>query len=256
MENINFISGGKTGDLFHNLIVVKSICEKYKTKGNIFITNNKILGGDSFHFEINKTFNDLKPVIEYQNYINSFQIIDDINNPKESINLNKWRHSGLLFSTNWINLLSKVYEIDKITTNWVEYEKNNFYNDKILIHRSLQRNNPTFPWDSITSKNKCYFITTNIIEYESFKYKDRVELILFESFKDLVLSINSCKFFIGNMSTPLALAHSLGVPRLGELYQLDEIHYIGEENYLSNYFYISYNFFNSFLNNIEKYIKL
>ena len=213
MENINFISGGRTGDLFHNLIVMKSICEKNNTKGNIYITNDTNLGGDTFYFEINKTYQDLKPILEYQNYVNGFYILNEQNNPTDFINLNKWRHSGLLYSTNWINILSQVHSIDKITTNWVNYKKNNFYSDKILIHRSLHRNNNSFPWDSITSKNKCYFVTTNKHEYDSFKYKDRVDLIFFDSFDELVTSINSCKFFIGNMSTPLALAHSLGTPR-------------------------------------------
>lgn len=256
MENINFISGGRTGDLIHNLIVVKSFCKKFKSKANLYITNNLNLGGDTFHFDLNKTYDDLKPLIEYQTYINSFNILDESNPPQQFVNLNMWRHSGLIYTTNWINLLSKVYSIDTINTNWIEYKKDDSYKDKILIHRSSQRRNESFPWDSITKNNKCYFITTEKNEYETFPYKDRVELLFFDSFSDFVTSINSCKLFIGNMSTPLALAHSLGVTRLAELYKIDEIHYIGEEKYLKNYYYISYNFFNSYIPNINKLIKL
>jgi ADP-heptose:LPS heptosyltransferase len=51
--------------------------------------------------------------------------------------------------------------------------------------------------------------------------------------------INSCKFFIGNQSAPLAMAHSMDVARLAILSKSDEIHYIGEEKFSRNFFYIA-----------------
>jgi hypothetical protein len=255
MGNINFVAGGRTGDLLHNLIAVKLICEKNKTKANLFITDNGKFGGDSFSFSIQKTYNDLKDLIEYQEYIDNFNILNEENEPKEYINLNSWRYKGFLNTTNWINLISKSYNTSVIYTNWINYKKNSFYEDKILIHRSSHRRTDSFPWDSITKNNKCYFITTDRGEYESFTYKERVELLFFDSFSDFAESINSCKFFIGNMSTPLALAHSLGVNRLAELYISDQVHYIGEENFLKNYFYMGHNFVKNYVTGLEDYIK-
>jgi hypothetical protein len=57
------------------------------------------------------------------------------------------------------------------------------------------------------------------------------------------------------MSTPLSLAHGLGVPRLAELYITDQVHYIGEADYFENYFYHS-DTEPSRLYGIEKFIKL
>jgi hypothetical protein len=88
-----------------------------------------------------------------------------------------------------------------------------------------------------------------------FPYKDQVELYQWETFLELAKIIKSAKFFVGNMSTPLALAHALGVPRLAELFITDQVFYIGEENFFDNYFYKSDNA-PSYLNGIEKFIKL
>jgi hypothetical protein len=97
-----------------------------------------------------------------------------------------------------------------------------------------------FPWDSITKNNECLFITNleSVREFENFPFRDRVKLHICNSFSEMVKIINSCKFFIGNMSTPLALAHCLQVPHLGELVPLDDIHYINDEIYINNFFYI------------------
>ena len=77
MEKINFICGGKTGDLLHNLMVIKTICESNNFKGVLYITNNRGYGGDYFHFDIEKTYDDLEPMIMSQDYIESFHILID-----------------------------------------------------------------------------------------------------------------------------------------------------------------------------------
>jgi hypothetical protein len=253
MEKINFISGGKTGDLLHNMYVVNQICQKENKLANIFITDNLNYGGDNFHFQIDKTFNDLKPFFEYQKYVNSFNILKTHLNTY--VNLNSWRGYFLFGQVNWINLLSSLNNIPQLAGNWLEFEKNNSYSDVIAIHRSTHRHTNSFPWEKIVNENNCVFVTTDIKEFEMFPYNKNVTLKFCESFTDLALIINSAKFFIGNMSTPLALAHSLGVPRLAELFRYDEIFYIGEEKLLSNYYYYSENY-NNYLNGIEKYIKL
>jgi hypothetical protein len=251
MENIDFISNGRTGDLIHNLFVIKSLCENKKCKANLYITNDTKYGGDTFHFPIEKTYQDLKPLLESQDYINNFNILDA--DPKTYVNLNMWRRSLLFNRTNWINLLCDLYKIPPPSSNWVTCE--NKKNDIVLIHRSTRRHNPNFPWLDIIEKNNCKFITTDYLEYENFKYKNNVELFLCENFYQMVVEINSCKIFVGNMSTPLALAHSLSTPHLAELYKTDQVHYIGDENYIKNYFYIDHNG-NNKTNGLQNFLKL
>ena len=57
------------------------------------------------------------------------------------------------------------------------------------------------------------------------------------------------------MSTPLALAHCLGKPHLGELIFPDEFHYIGEEKYIKDYYYINDGEL-SYLDGINRFINL
>jgi hypothetical protein len=257
MGKINFVSGGKTGDLLHNLMVVKSMCETQNKKAVLYITNVSSYGGDNFHFDMHKTYNDLEPIIMSQPYIDSFHLLRNDDVIDDFINLNQWRESELLHKSNWINLLCNKFKINPPSEPWLTYNKKEGLDDAILIHRSLHRHIINFPWEKIVNENKCYFITNTcaLHEYEQFQYKDKVELISCETLSDLVISINSCKFFIGNMSTPLALAHCLGKPHLGELIFPDEFHYIGEEKYIKDYFYINDNNI-SYLNGITKFINL
>ena len=236
MEKINFVSNGKTGDLFHNLWVVKNICERENKTAVLYISEDTSYGGDAFHYNIKKTFSDLKPIMEYQSYISEFKILDSkIDN---YINLNNWRHSGLTGITNWLNILSKTHSLPITDGNWIEYGVNEKYESLILIHRSTRRHSTLFPYQKIINQNKnVAFITMDDEEYGMFPYKDQIPQIKIKDFSDFVTAINSCKFFIGNMSTPLAIAHALGKPRLGELFVIDQVHYIGEEKYLNNYFY-------------------
>lgn len=257
MEKINFICGGKTGDLLHNLMVIKTICESNNFKGVLYITNNRGYGGDDFHFDIKKTYDDLEPMIMSQDYIESFHILIDGENIGNFINLNQWRWSKLFFKSNWIDLLCDNYQIDPPIEPWIKSNKIEGLEETILIHRSLHRHTPNFPWEKIVNDNRCKFITNinSIEEYDSFPFKDKVELLTCNTFNDFVQSINSCKFFIGNMSTPLAISHGLGKPHLCELYSVDEIHYIGDEKYVKDYFYISPSGNNN-LDGIDRYLNL
>jgi hypothetical protein len=257
MVKINFICGGKTGDLLHNLMVIKTICESNNAKGVLYITNNRGYGGDNFHLDIKKTYDDLEPMIMSQDYIESFHILIDGENISNFINLNQWRWSKLFFKTNWVNLLCDNYQIEPPTEPWIKSNKIEGISDTILIHRSLQRHTHNFPWEKIINENRCKFITNinSIDEYDSFPFKDKVELLTCETFNEFVQSINSCKFFIGNMSTPLAISHCIGKPHLGELYSVDEVHYIGDEKYIKDYYYISSNGDNN-LAGIDRFINL
>jgi hypothetical protein len=121
METTKFVIGGRTGDLLHCLYSVRGICEKLGTKADLYITDDISYGGDGFHFDINRTFEDLKPLILKQDYISSFNILKDkIDN---FINLNDWRKSSGVFKTNWIKILSESYQIPVSGKNWISYDK-------------------------------------------------------------------------------------------------------------------------------------
>jgi hypothetical protein len=252
MKILNFVIGGRTGDLIHNLMVVKSLCETNKSKANIFLSHNH--GGDLFYKSLEETLNDLSPLINYQPYINSFKLYTD---EPIQYNLNQWRNSSLFMKENWIKILTNLYSIPAPNDKWIEFNKiqDNRINNKIIIHRSDRRHNPNFPWENLIKNNDCLFVYTEKLELDFFPFKDMVESHHCSTFSELVSMINNGKFFIGNMSTPLSLAHALGKPRLAELYITDQAHYLGEEFFLNNYFYIGHSTY-SYIDGVEKYIKL
>ena len=237
---LNFICGGKTGDFIHCMMVIKLLCEKNNKKANLYITNDIKYGGAYFTFGVEKTFDDLKVLVNSQDYINSFYILKNDISHLNPINLNIHRGSNLLYKDCWINILLDMWNLEYKEGLWLKFNKKNEYSDKIIIHRSTQRHSNIFPWEKITKNNECLFITNpeSIIEYETFPFRNNVKLHVCNSFSEMVEIINSCKIFIGNMSTPLALAHNLQIPHLAELIHLDDVHYIGDEKYLNNFFYI------------------
>lgn len=262
MENINYVSKGKTGDLVHCLLVIKKNYEKTGKKGNLYITDRSAFFGDTFQCGLKKTYEDLSPVLKIQKYINSFEILSDEIVLNEFVDLNSWRASGLVYKKCWTEILSGTYGIGTSISRWLDYETVDGLSDVVLIHRSLHRHSSIFPWESIIKNNKCKFITNlfSVQEYEQFPYKNDVELLLCNSFSDFVRNINSCKIFVGNLSAPLAICHALNKPHLCELWKHsdeanDEIHYSEEKKYFKDFFYIQNNG-TRYVDGIEKFLLL
>jgi len=250
----NYIVGGKFGDMIHLLYVIMATYTTNKKRGNLYITDNTGYGGDRFTINATSVHTELQNIILQQDYINKFEILSK--QPEKFINLNIWRHAPLMGRTDWIMMLSNTYNIPIISTSWINIidAKNNQFADKILIHRSQVRHNNNFPWNNIVTKNKCIFITCNKIEYDIFPCKDNVELYLCSDLNEMIIGINNCKFFIGNQSSPLAIAWALFKPMMCELYPVDAISYKGISKYNENAFWINGN--ESHLANIEKHINL
>jgi hypothetical protein len=121
---------------------------------------------------------------------------------------------------------------------WIESIVKPGWEERIVFHCSVQparRGHWNIPIDKYNDERAIF--VGNEQEYNAFGYQ--MDFYhpddLFEHFE----IINSCKFFIGNQSAPLAMAHSVDVPRLAILNKTDEIHYIGEEKFSRNFSYIS-----------------
>lgn len=249
---INFFAGGMMGDFIQTLYAVKNICNQKNDKANLYIGH----GGDVWKFGLDKTYNDVRQLIESQHYINKFDIMPNTFN-EQFINLNTWRQNLCpvnpkygTYDKCWSEVLSKEYNfVIPQDHKWVNIiEENDYTKNKILIHRSKHRHNNYFPWQDILSniKDEALFITTDKNEWNMFPYKTKVKLHLLNNITEMANAINSCKLFIGNQSAPLSLASSLDVPRLIELDFDPAGFYINEEKYSKN---VSW-----FLNNSAKFI--
>jgi hypothetical protein len=236
MKIINFISGGHLGDLIHELFVVKNICERDNVKANLYILDSSygISHCHDFRFGLQKTLVDTIDIILSQEYINEYSIL-----PKDFsgdyINLSEWRG---IPPKSWGDILMETYKFKSNDYKWLNTDKvDEVTLGKVVIHRSYHRHNANFQWDRVldTIDGEVVFVTTDISEYERFPYKrDNIIPHLVTNISDLVYAINASKLFIGNQSSPLAIASGLDKPRLCELWDPDNIYYMGEHNHSDN----------------------
>lgn len=220
MTTLSYIAGGKLGDFLHMMWVPYRRWKETNCKSNVFITNDPLFGGDRFHYDLQRTFQDLAPIMRQQPYIARFEILTLANFDENHVNLNAWR--GFITS-HWIRNLSNVYAIPipRQIDDWMRFERRSdeSLKDCVAIHRSVQkfRWNPNFPWQHIVENNKCIFITDSIEEYNAFPWKDKVTYMHVPTLVDRMNVIANCRFYVGNMSSPLASAVAIGKPCLAEL---------------------------------------
>lgn len=240
MKIINFVTGGRTGDLIHELYVIKKKCIKENAVANLYLVdssyNNKIYGCYDFIFNLNETVNHIKKLLKSEKHIIKIDILPR-NFDEEIINLNLWRKAvDLNKPKSWTQLLNEYYNI--FSDDQYQYLDNELIDErgknKILIHHSKSRKNEFFNWSKIL-ENDVLFLTNHISEYDSFFYKtEKIKPLVISSLDEYKSILKSCKLFIGNQSMPLALASALDVPRIAILYHLDAIFYMDEQSYSKN----------------------
>lgn len=235
--HISYICGGRLGDFIHALYVVMCKYELTGKRGNVYITDNTSFGGDGFCLDIQVTYRDLYDIVMMQPYVAKFSIY---NNQPYDVNLNKFRNYHNLYGESWLEIMSNTFQFPLIQKPWITINKrDDKYKNIILIHRSQHRHLQHFMTllCHITTKNKCLFITCDIAEYNAFPLKETVELDLKSSLLEMYIAINSCRFFIGNQSSPLAMAYAMFKPSLGEIteggFYIHKKHY-SEFNWLSH----------------------
>lgn len=217
---MNFLLGGRMGDLIHMLYVVANTPGKH----DLFITDRRDLHSDGFIYDLEKTIEELTPVLMKQDYVNSIQAYKD----EEVINLNMWRRYA--YSASWTNLLSKTFNVPINSEPWIKLPKKPHWANKVeIMHKSVARSGR---W---CYSARSYFIGTTEEYISSGFYCPHHEP---QSLLEMFNIINNCQSFIGNQSLPLAIAHSLGVNRIGILNEVDKAAYIGEEKIYSNFSYV------------------
>jgi len=220
---IHYLVGGMFGDFIQSLSVINEKFHETGRKGILYISNGCVdcnsFTGDVFRNGVENTYNDTYEIIMKQNYIKDYQLY---NNQSIEINLNQWRSNSNLYQTNWYHIYKQTYNVDWGKHRWLNnIDLDDKWKDVILI------NTTTYRWTSLNFKQleteeyqktyrKIVFITTDINEYHFFLKNASIqaELYLFTSFNDLCIAINSCKLFIGCLSAPLSIAHSLYKERI------------------------------------------
>jgi hypothetical protein len=245
---------GKLGDFTHALFGLSQTCRIKGVKANLYMYD---IG---WEYGIENTYRELKPILESQSYIHSFNILknyhlDPIQNPNQStpieifdqkilsegyIDLGAYIRSPLLFQACWSDIFAEVcgIEIDRENYQTISFnEVDPRFKDKIILHRRAaysNRLNASFPYEPIVSfhKKDIVFISTSENDYHMFPYKAGLDFYKIGDMSDWYRVINSGKFLISNLSAPESIGRVLDVPRLIELpHDMNSYHFFTEIKY-------------------------
>ncbi|AYV85931.1 MAG: hypothetical protein Solivirus2_2 [Solivirus sp.] len=254
-ETINFIVSGMLGDMIHSMYIPLLHYLKTGKKANIYITSDSKYGGEEFTMGVERTYADTKPLFLAQNYVASYSILDK--EPKSYINLSAWRKSPFVYRTEWSFYLAQFYGLPRYPIATFNLPITVEYNDLVCIHMALPKRLHLkqvvdFPLEKIIKQNKCLFVSCNGAEYAHFAsiYGEIIPCVLCSSLMEIATYISSCKFFIGNQSSPFAMAYSFRKPCLGSL--TDPVFYSNHDMYPELFWWNSPE--RNYMRGIEKYI--
>jgi len=239
------VGGGRLGDFLHQLYVPKMYYLKYGIKTNLFISNiaENYAGDNKFSNGLEKTFEQLKPIILKQDFISDFNI-DYSNDLKNYLNLSSWRSSKLLFYHGWTEILIDTFfnkEFEPKNFNILNWEnKNNFFDKSLVINRSIN-NRRTSNSNEISLKiiesfpeDKRFFICSEEEQYNEYPHKKLLNLILIKDLEDFFTIINSCELYMGNLTGITSIAYALKKNMLCEFGYTDHKSYSEETKYHNN----------------------
>jgi ADP-heptose:LPS heptosyltransferase len=238
MKIINVLVGPKLGDLLHSLAFCRYVHDYKNMKCNIYITETN----DKFQLGLEKTYQDLLPIMKLQNFCNSFEIHTE---QPIQINLMKFRNSPYLYKTTWSQVILNTFisSQPKIPHNFkiIDLPGNERYSNALIINRANGKHDISdftkkIYQDILDQFDEKYFIFTEDKHYEEFFYKKQVTPLYAPELIDFMQIIKGCKLFLGNQSGPLAMATVMDVPRVGELFHKtlfrDDVHYLNDiENF-------------------------
>lgn len=269
-KTIDYLMGGRLGDMIHSLYVIMCNYRKYGIKGNLIVTNNTKYGGDSFLKDPHTILKPIETILLNCGYINEI-IYDDSDDITFEINLNMFRCSPLLYSHNWIEVQMDLFNVPLFRGPFLNYtggpcdfstrEQKDLQviyhiSEYVIVHRknTEDRSVPELtPFlNDVIKNNKCVYVYFgNDINKE---FGEDLEYLQLKDLKELMYLLTLCKFCICNQTGILAFAFAMGIPVLCEhnVYKA----YMGHEEYNPNFFWISKDQRSTNFDQIDKYLHL
>ena len=211
LKPITYIVGGLLGDFIQSLSV---ICETYYQtgrKGILYISER----GHGFRNGLENTYNEIYQSIIGQKYIQDFKIY---NNEPFEIDLSEWRSSPLLFHQNWHHIYKQIYNVEWGKRPWLIASYDEKWKDKIVINTTNYRWPINIEFKKLNElyPNEMVFISFDREQYNFFERTTSISIEYYEpkSFLEMVTIINSCKLFVGSLSSPLSIANALHKDRI------------------------------------------
>ena len=252
---IKFLCSGRLGDFIHQLYSVKRICEEKGEKAHIVVGGDEIREASNFSKSTPEAVEDLKELLYLQDYIQEIEAYSGQDLNSFDYSPGKYDECPLLWKSCWTAIHNEFFNFHNEYSYgpWIKVDPNPTMKDKIVIHRSRKTNPHGYPdrctdiidWDHLIQNNECVFIGFETWQYDLFVQEistesiSKLEFIVYDSILEFCRAIAGSKMFIGNQSSPLAMAQALDVPRLGELSNGDSVHYVGEERYFPKMKWVS-----------------
>lgn len=216
---LNFLHSGHIGDLIYALPAIKELSKNHTC--NLFIGINKICTDENYKnhtsagvFINDRVFNYAFPLLKKQKYLNK---TEKYINQKIDINFDLFREMPArpANSSKWYFHITGAHaDLYKPFLDTQEHDK---IKNKIVISRSLRNRNPFIDYSFLN--NFCEHLIFIGLKDEYLNLKKIIpELKHYDplDFFEMSQIIKSSKFFLGNQSSPFAIAEGLKVPRLLE----------------------------------------
>lgn len=234
---ITFKHSFNSGDLLTILPGVKNVCEEYGRKAIIYQRldfkgdydhndTHPVVDGSGIQVCMNNLmFSMIKPLIDYQNYIEELRVW---RGEKVDFDLDKTRmdrqvplNGGDIY--HWPNLIfpqltPAVHEENWIDTN-PDDEQRYAFKDCILVNRTQRYQNQFIDYYFLKPfEEKIFFVGTEM-EHELFckAFNLSIRKLSVSNFYYLALFIQNCRFFIGNQSMCWHIAEGVWQKRILEV---------------------------------------
>jgi len=223
------------GDLISALPGFKKVFEKQGIKTKIYQklglpafyynhADHPIMNGDGTNITMDwATYNMMKPLIEYQKYIESFEIWDGQEVIMNSLGT---RDSRLMPVPNaplqyWMFFIFPQLSCD-VSKRWIDvpFSKTD-YSGKIIVNRTRRYTNPYISYAFLKPhEDDILFAGTEDERYKFCEdFKLDLKLLRINNFLELAQAINTCRFFLGNQSFCFWIADALKKKRILEICQ-------------------------------------
>lgn len=212
---LNYLFGGRFGDLIHGLVIPRYLYDTTGEKANIYIANI----GAEFTAGIETTYNELKPIMLQQDFVASFEIYAT---QKIDYHMYEFRNYPKLYTSCWTDVYFDRFlpgERPAKNYKWLKYDS--AQNNSTIVSRAYLNSKTTDAYKYIIKQaKKTFFISPDEKRWKDSELSDCTELLLVNTIEDIFSAINSCRIFLGDQSAHAAIAWALGKPRIVELNRL------------------------------------
>jgi hypothetical protein len=162
--------------------------------------------------------------------------------------LSTYRNGGMIYGDNIANRVARWIGVKiDLSKPWMQInEKNHATKGKIVVSRGARWHGEFFPWNRLTSKlgHKMLFVGLPEEHQDFCSLFGNIEYLPTIDLYDVATAIAGADLFIGNQSSPNAIAVGLGPPSIVEtclyafdcIYERDNIKYVHDGNLTAQFY--------------------